>query len=53
MVDITHLDPQPECFWTYDGTVFAAPVPSQLSSEEIEAANQAHALRYWLKPPKP
>ncbi|WP_338585884.1 tail fiber assembly protein [Pseudomonas sp. MAG733B] len=41
MVDITNLNPQPECFWTYDGSVFAAPVPYQLPPEEIEAANQA------------
>lgn len=27
MVDITGLDPWPEPGWTYDGTVFAAPVP--------------------------
>jgi|SRR5450830_855344 len=41
MVDITDLVPQPECFWTYDGTAFAAPVPYQPTPEEIEAANQA------------
>jgi hypothetical protein len=30
MVDITDLDPQPQQQWTYDGSVFAAPVPPGL-----------------------
>lgn len=41
MVDITDLDPQPQLGWTFDGTVFAAPVPYQPSPEEILAANEA------------
>ncbi|MDP9153936.1 MAG: tail fiber assembly protein [Pseudomonadota bacterium] len=39
LIDITNVTPQPEGWWTYDGSVFAAPVPYQPSPEEIKASN--------------
>lgn len=41
LVDITDLDPMPVEGWTFDGNVFAAPVPYQPTPDEILEANQA------------
>lgn len=38
-VEITGLDPMPDQRWTYDGSIFAAPVPYQPTPEEIKAVN--------------
>lgn len=38
-IEITDLDPQPGERWTYDGSVFAAPVPHQPTPDEIKAVN--------------
>jgi hypothetical protein len=40
-IDITGLDPMPNEGWTFDGRVFAVPVPYQPTPQEILAANQA------------
>lgn len=40
-VDITDIVPQPQPTWTYDGSVFAAPVPWTPSPADILAANLA------------
>ena len=47
MVDITDLDPWPEPGWTYDGSVFAAPVPYQPTPADILLQNQ-RAQEYFL-----
>jgi hypothetical protein len=39
MIDITGVTPKPDQMWTYDGAVFAAPVPYQPTPEEILAGN--------------
>lgn len=39
LVDITTIVPPPGEHWTYDGEVFAAPVPYQPTAEEIERVN--------------
>jgi len=41
MVDVTNINPQPVCWWTYDGTDFAAPTPQMPTAVEIIAANTA------------
>jgi hypothetical protein len=41
MVDITDVNPQPQYGWTYDGDVFAAPVPYQPTADEILRNNTA------------
>ena len=40
LVDVTEIEPKPAASWTYDGSVFAAPVPYQPSPDEIAAANE-------------
>lgn len=43
MVDITDIDPQPQPGWTYDGVVFAAPVP--WVPDNAQLAENARAQR--------
>ncbi len=39
MIDVTNVNPRPDQMWTYDGSNFFAPIPYQLTPEEIRASN--------------